>query len=200
MIDWASSLRAACFGSETESRGQNATGSAVGAARGSMDESEFTDFHRRTERPFWAYLMRLTGRAQAADDISQESYLRFLSRSELPADFKAQRSYLFKIGSRLVIDERRRSRFEGPWSEVEEPTVREKSETGMDVWRGLSALKPKERAMLWLAYVEQYSHDEIADILGLRSSSIRVLLSRARKRLSKVLAGLPSSTREGGIP
>ena len=40
---------------------------------------------------------------------------------------------------------------------------------------------------MWLAHVEGASHREIAAALGLREGSIRVLLSRARRRLADLL-------------
>ena len=49
--------------------------------------------------------------------------------------------------------------------------------------REFAALKPRERALLWLAYVEGESHEDIAKVLGLSRGSIKVLLSRARGRL-----------------
>jgi RNA polymerase sigma factor (sigma-70 family) len=48
-------------------------------------------------------------------------------------------------------------------------------------------LKPRERALLWLAYVEEQNHQEIADALGLARGSVKVLLSRARGRLRSLL-------------
>jgi RNA polymerase sigma-70 factor (ECF subfamily) len=51
------------------------------------------------------------------------------------------------------------------------------------VSREFAALKPRERALLWLAYVEGESHEDIAHALGLSRGSIKVLLSRARGRL-----------------
>ena len=42
---------------------------------------------------------------------------------------------------------------------------------------------------MWLAYVEEASHREIAATLGLRERSIRVMLSRAREKLTKLLRG-----------
>ena len=53
--------------------------------------------------------------------------------------------------------------------------------------QALSALKPAQRALLWLAYVEGFSHSEIATTLGIKEKSIRVLLFRARKNLLRVL-------------
>ncbi len=48
-------------------------------------------------------------------------------------------------------------------------------------------LKPQERALLWLAYVEGYEHREIAGVLNLSTVSIKVLLFRARRRLAALL-------------
>jgi len=48
-------------------------------------------------------------------------------------------------------------------------------------------LAPRERALLWLAYVEGQSHNEIAKAVGLARDSVKVLLFRARKRLRDLL-------------
>ena len=188
------SLRAAAVAIGLQGEHELREPDAVGAGAretGAIDEQTFTELHRRTERPLWAYLLRLTGHPQSADDISQESYLRFLSREDLPKDFHARKAYLFRIATRLVIDGRRRARFEGPWPEADEPSSSPSSDLRVDVAQAMAKLKPRERALLWLAYVEQYSHDEVAEIMDLRSRSVRVLLSRARKKLAKVL-GKPS--------
>jgi RNA polymerase sigma-70 factor (ECF subfamily) len=41
--------------------------------------------------------------------------------------------------------------------------------------------------MLWLAYAQGSSHEEIAGILGLRPGSIKLMLFRARRRLAALL-------------
>ena len=56
-----------------------------------------------------------------------------------------------------------------------------------DLGRALAQLKPRERELLWLAYVEGSSHKEIAEMVGLRSGSVRLLLFRARHKLADVL-------------
>ena len=61
--------------------------------------------------------------------------------------------------------------------------------TGLDndVMRVFGRLKPREQAVLWLAYVEGFDHREIALALQLREKSIRVLLFRARKKFASFL-------------
>jgi RNA polymerase sigma-70 factor (ECF subfamily) len=45
-------------------------------------------------------------------------------------------------------------------------------------------LKPRERALLWMAYVEGFDHREIGAALQLGERSVRVLLFRARRKLA----------------
>ena len=67
-------------------------------------------------------------------------------------------------------------------AESSEPEQRD-----LDVVRVFSELKPRERALLWLAYVEGNSHADIAESLRLGRGSIKVMLSRARARLRDLL-------------
>ena len=57
----------------------------------------------------------------------------------------------------------------------------------VDMMRVFGQLKPQQRQLMWLAYVEGASHLEIATALGLRERSVRVLLHRARRRLAALL-------------
>ena len=53
-----------------------------------------------------------------------------------------------------------------------------------DVRSLLEGLTQRQRQLLWLAYVEGFSHREIAGQLGLGTDSVRQLLLRARRRLA----------------
>ena len=57
--------------------------------------------------------------------------------------------------------------------------------------REFAELKPRDRALLWLAYVEEHNHQEIASALGLARGSVKVLLSRARCALCGKLIWSP---------
>ena len=56
-----------------------------------------------------------------------------------------------------------------------------------DLARAMAKLRPAQRKMVWLAYVQGASHAEIAEALGLKAASIRLLLFRARKQLAGFL-------------
>jgi RNA polymerase sigma-70 factor, ECF subfamily len=174
--------------------------SKVGAAEEAfhMDEQTFRVFYERTARSLWSYLARLTGDRALAEDLVQESYYRFL-RASLKSDDEAyQKNFLFRIGTNLARDHWRRTpRTEKVNVEVTEALpahdrTAERVQQSSDLGRALGRLKPRERELLWLAYVEGSSHDEIAEVCGLRSKSVRLLLFRARRKLADVL-------RSGGI-
>lgn len=160
-----------------------------------MDEAAFRAFYDRTARPLWAYLYRLTRDAGRAEDLLQESYYRFLRAPQPPLDDAHRRNYLYRVATNLVRDEHRRGHGLAV-SLPEEDTADTLQTPGdadtaaaarTDVGRALARLSGRERELLWLAYAEGASHREIADVLGLRTGSIKLLLFRARRRLADVL-------------
>lgn len=159
-----------------------------------MDEDAFRGFYERTSRMLWVYLQRLTNDRQAADDLLQEAYYRFL-RSDATLDGEVhRRHYLFRIATNLVRDRARRARTR-PTPLAHEyveaaaaPGVPQSAvERRLDLTRAMARLKPRDRAMLWLAYAQGASHREIAEVVGVGHASVKPLLFRARKKLAGLL-------------
>jgi RNA polymerase sigma-70 factor (ECF subfamily) len=155
-----------------------------------MDEEAFRGFYDRTAGPLWGYLSRLSGDRQIADDLLQESYYRLL-KSSVPFESEAhRRNYLYRVATNLVRDTRRGPRplFDDvEMTEMAAPDSPVDVEGRADVRRAFGRLKPRERALLWLAYAQGSSHREIADVLGLKTGSIKLLLFRARRKLAATL-------------
>lgn len=155
----------------------------------SMDEEEFRQFHSLTARSLRAYLSRVVGNPTIADDLHQEAYFRFL-RAELPdMDDKGRKNYLYRIATNLAYDHFRRSkRTERSLPEIPVgEQAGDKINLRTDMSRALQLLKPRERELLWLAYVEGSTHTEIADTVGVKTASVKMLLFRARQHLATVL-------------
>ena len=159
-----------------------------------LDEQAFQLLYRRTAGALRAYAARVMGNAAYADDIVQESYLR-LVRSPPPTDDPQQlRAWLFRIASRLIVDHWRRGSLErGRPNESAELRTAASPDLPLrvDMARVFERLNPRQRQLMWLAYVEGADHREIAEALGLREASVRVLLHRTRRKLARLL-------REGG--
>jgi RNA polymerase sigma-70 factor, ECF subfamily len=153
-----------------------------------MDEDAFRLFYERTARPVWAYL------ARQADDLLQEAYYRLLRAKTAYETEAHRRNYLFRIATNLVHDLRRRPRVDAvplpdDWEHAD---PRQSDAAGhaarrVDLSRAMARLKPRERELLWLAYAQGSSHQEIAATLRLKTSSIKALLFRARQRLATML-------------
>ena len=151
-----------------------------------MDERDFQILYDRTARPLWAYLIRVSGRKDVADDVMQETFCRFLARKPQAMDEQSTRKYLFRIASNLLNDRwRRKEDAEQP--EIEEAGFSRDVDARLDVQRTMQQLKPRERQLLWLAYVEEMNHAEIAATTGLSTLSIRMLLFRARRKAAGLL-------------
>jgi RNA polymerase sigma-70 factor (ECF subfamily) len=151
-----------------------------------MDEQEFCALYDATARPIMAYLAGVTGRRDVAEDVLQETYCRFLVRQPPSMDANETRRYLFRIATNLLRDRWRKGE-DKPWQEVAEDGFSVDVDTQVDVRAAMRALKPRERELLWLAYVEGMNHAEIAAATGLRAISVRMLLFRARRKAAGLL-------------
>jgi RNA polymerase sigma-70 factor, ECF subfamily len=176
--------------------------STVAAGGGvAVDESAFRALYLRTAPALRGYLARVSGSRTLADDLLQETYLRLFRSGFAGSSEEHTRSYLFRIATNLLRDHYRRPRRDT--SELAESVPAPEGAGGLELRHDFgavfAALPPRQRAMLWLAYVEGSSHREIASALHVKAGSIRVLLSRARSRLAELLRarGLaPAATKE----
>jgi RNA polymerase sigma-70 factor, ECF subfamily len=168
---------------------------ALSAAAPPMDDEAFAAFYERSARPLWAYLARTSGDPTLAEDIMQDSYVRFLCLVNPPsylADGEvACRRYLFRIASNLLRDHWRRphaASIEGmPENLFACADEQGSSDSQMILGPALASMRPRDRQLLWLAHAEGYSHREIAEITGLATASIRLMLFRARRKIVRLL-------------
>jgi RNA polymerase sigma-70 factor (ECF subfamily) len=165
-----------------------------------MDEDEFRAFYERTSRPLWAYLSRIAVSAQEAEDVLQEAYYRFYRAAARHTDEAHRRNSLFRIATNLVRDAARRAKHRDavPLQADREthteprcpsPTPERQAAMRTDLTRAMEQLEPLQRELLCLAYAQGASHEEIAEILGLRAISVRTLLLRARRKVAAILTG-----------
>ena len=162
-----------------------------------MDEAKFEAFYRKTAGRLWSYIFRMTGNAATTDDLLQKTFFRFLRSNPTIADDDHLRHYVYKTATHLVFDHFRETKRHREFAPEVDPQAPAGIELRHDMMRVFAELKPQERALLWLAHVEGSSHVEIADAIGVKSRSVRVMLFRARKRLAGILTrrGLAPETR-----
>ncbi|MFP5228700.1 MAG: RNA polymerase sigma factor [Acidobacteriota bacterium] len=160
----------------------------LGAApSGAVDEASFRLLYEANARSLRAYLLHVCRRPDVADDLLQETWCRYLMHRRTDMDEAQTRSYLFRIATNLIHD-RARSRMDLEVPEIPDQGAAPNVAARLDVRTTLRRLKPRERELLWLAYVEGMNHEEIAATTGLRPLSIRILLFRARRKAAELLA------------
>jgi RNA polymerase sigma-70 factor (ECF subfamily) len=161
-----------------------------------LDQEAFQAFYHRTSRALWGYLSRISGDRQLADDLLQETYYRLLRSGRTFDSEEHRRHYLFRIATNLVLDGRRQPRLRLTHMPGEcdaaSPRTGDTGEQAVrraDLSRAMNRMKPRDRALLWLAYAQGSSHLEIAAMTGVKIGSVKLMLFRARHRLARLMRG-----------
>ncbi|MFD5317408.1 RNA polymerase sigma factor SigJ [Streptomyces sp. NPDC127098] len=133
----------------------------------------------------------LLGSASEADDVLQDSYLRW-ARVDLDT-VRDTRSYLARLVTRQVLNAlragaRRREEYVGPW--LPEPLLLDEHDPSADVVLAesvstamlvvLETLSPEERAVFVLREVFGFGYDEIGSAVGKATATVRQVAHRAR--------------------
>ena len=71
--------------------------------------------------------------------------------------------------------------------------------TRHDLASAMAGLRPRDRAMLWLAYAHGSTHDEIAGVIGVKAGSVKLMLFRARQRLAACLRARDGRTAQEAV-
>lgn len=135
---------------------------------------------------------RMLGVAMDAEDMVQETFLRWQSS---PEAIESPKAYLSAVVTRLCIDQLRSARVQreeyiGPW--LPEPIATETphdsavlaDSLSIAFLRVLESLSPVERAAFLLREVFDYGYDEIAHIVGKSEANCRQMVKRAKARIA----------------
>ncbi|MFC2156444.1 RNA polymerase sigma factor [Acidobacteriota bacterium] len=149
----------------------------------------FNTFYTKISRSFWLYILCISGDEGLSDEIFQESFLRFIRKAPAHLNEHQMKAYLYKTASRLMIDRARQIKKEREsLKDFESIDGEDKIQSmSMDMRKVFLLLQPRERKLLWLAFVEEYSHREIAGILSAGEKSIKVMLHRTKTKFAALL-------------
>lgn len=174
-----------------------------------------TDLERLRGRAF-AIAYRMLGSVGDAEDVAQEALIRFHGAREAGESIDSPAAYVATVSTRLAIDELRSARarretYAGEWLPEPLPTEAWERPAGAEGFPDpaehaeladslslaflvlLERLTPEQRAALLLHDVFDYSHEEVAAVIGKSVASTRQLASRARRRVDEERPALESS-------
>ena len=150
-----------------------------------MDESRLSfyihKFHGTVYRLAYSYLKN----PDDAEDVVQETFLRlYLSNTEFETDENIK-AWLIRVAINLSKDMLKSSWFRGRTELDKDIPAKEKNEDTIS--EIIEKLKPEYRVVIFLFYYEGYSVREIAEMNEISVSAATTRLSRARKKLKKLL-------------
>jgi RNA polymerase sigma-70 factor (ECF subfamily) len=147
------------------------------------------------------YLTRVVGRAETAQDLTQEVFLR-VSRAGVPeADASGHRAWVFRIARNLVLNHLRDGHRHGQPVELIEThrTQPATQELALAINQALATLSEVDRDVFLLRESAGLSYDEIAATCDLTVEAVRGRLKRAREQLRSELDTQMTGARQGFV-
>lgn len=123
---------------------------------------------------------------EIAEDITQETFLRFLESRDYKNKGKSLH-YLYAIAHNLCIDEYRRNRTEPLCDEEADSYTEDHMITRVSVKIALSKLEETDRELLLLRYVNEVPVSVIGKLFGISRFAVYRKITHATKNLKEKL-------------
>ena len=172
-------------------------------------EDAYRELIKRYERPVFSLIYRMVRDKETAEDLAQETFIKVLNNIDrYRPEFKFS-SWLFKIANNITIDHLRRRQVDTVSIEGAPDAVTAESDRAQEVHvhngggapieemeargggegieKAIARLRPEYRACIILRHVEDYSYDEIAEIVKLPLGTVKTYIHRARQELRQYL-------------
>lgn len=157
-----------------------------------MDATSFKERFLPCHQKLYRVAFRMMGNAQDAEDLVQEAYLKLWNKRNELTEIDNTEAYCVTLIKNLCYDVLRANRIEEDRRQPEE--LSKESEISLvkqielrdeaeQVYKLIHVLPEQQRKVMLLRDVRECSFEEIERITGLNTINIRVLLSRARKRI-----------------
>jgi RNA polymerase sigma-70 factor, ECF subfamily len=157
-----------------------------------VQEEDLAEFVRGRYVALLRRAVLLVGDRDHAEDLVQEALARLWTASRrTPVEHRE--AYTRQVMVRLAISRWRRARVRPTETPTDPaalaPVVTEDpaDPTHDPVWRAVSALPPRQRAVLVLRYYEDLTEAEICATLGISPGTVRSQTSKARHTLRRLL-------------
>ena len=167
------------------------------------DGAAWEEIVQTYSRRIYNLAYRFTSRADAAEDLTQEVFIRvYRSLDQYNPKQGDLQNWLMRLARNLIIDDYRK-RQRAPQDEAAEDledhqyhlraagvTVQremERRELGVQVQAGIDKLSPDLRTCVILRDIEELSYQEIVDLLQIPEGTVKSRINRGRIELAKIL-------------
>ena len=159
------------------------------------DRSKLGILFERHHAGLYEYFCRITGNRAASEDLVQEVFIRILKYGKTFRQECRFKTWMYRIARNVQFSDFRKHRGESAFP-VEFDTVADREgspaahfqqrQQAEFLWRALLQLAEDRRELLVLARYRELKHEEIAEILGIETTAVKVRVHRAMKELREV--------------
>ena len=169
------------------------------------DQERYGEIIERYQGKLFAYLFRLIGSRDEAQDILQDVFLKAYRNLQSYDEARKFSSWIYRIAHNEAVNfiKRRALKRFIPWEDIaatkdklemmsfEEGADKAwlRKEIGKEVNAALDKMPFKYKQVLVLRYFSDKSYEEISEILGKPMNTVGTLISRAKRKLSEELKG-----------
>lgn len=145
-------------------------------------------YHPQIKRFF---LNQTLGNVMLSDDLAQETFIKAYTYLRSFKGLSSFSTWIFRIACNVFYDfVRSQKNIDGYDSEVADSECVQSSEKiarEIDIYRAMQILKPEERAVVQLYYLEDMALNKVSEITDMPSGTVKSHLSRARQKLNEYL-------------
>lgn len=154
------------------------------AVSGAAGSQAFEEWYRREHPRVVGALMWVAGDVDAAKEAADEAFTRALERWERVSVMDAPGGWVQRVAMNALKRSRRRAAAERRLFGRHGTSVASVEGPAIEAWDMLRSLPLRERQAVALRYVADLTEVQIAEAMGVRRSTVSVLLRRAQTKLA----------------
>jgi len=155
----------------------------------------FSELVNRHKNMVYSLALKMIGNIEDAEEVAQDSFVKaFKSIKQFKGQSKFS-TWLYRIAYFTAINHLRKNKMltapidMSTFSNDDKSAIEQLNQEDQKnyIKKALNYLKPIERTLITLFYLDEFSNKEIEKITGLTSSNVKVTLMRTRKKLFGIM-------------
>jgi len=167
-------------------------------ARGNL--AGMSDIYERRHRALFRFFFRLTGRQTVAEDLTHEVFLRMIRYRHTYQAGDGFEAWMYRIARNAFADQAKKYRLEAPADDSQFEMVASNRPSAFDdmakqqdlnlLYRALRELPEDKRELIVMTRFQGLTHEQIGQILGCETGTVKVRVFRAMKEIGKIFMDL----------
>jgi len=167
-------------------------------ARGNL--AAMSDIYTRRHRALFRFFFRLTGRQTTAEDLVHEVFLRMIRYRQTYQSGDGFEAWMYRIARNAFADHMKKHRLECPAEEGQMEVVPSERSSAFEnvskqqdlatLYRALRELPHEKRELIVLSRFQGLTYQQIGEIVGCETGTVKVRVFRAMKEVSRIFTDL----------